>query len=367
MGTVEQALTGSRNMRHGIQPTDWLSTGSTPLNLALSGHPDRGFAKGKYFWIVGDSSSGKTFLGMTCMAEAAANPDFAGYEFIFDDAEDGALMDLSAYFGPGMVDRLRPPATVDGLPVVSETIEDFYFHLDALLDGVDAGKQPPFIYFLDSMDALSSQYEGGKFDEKRREWRGGAKARGDYGDGKAKTNSTYIRRVVARLRATRCILLVNSQTRDNIDAGLFDPKQTHAGGRALKFYATAQLWSSVGGKLTKEVHGHKRQTGITCRVAVKKNRITGREWQASFPIYHSTGIDDVGACVDYLLAEGAWKKNKAGRIDTTAHFDGCTGGREAVVAWVEANTMESDLRGIVAETWGAVQAATTMKRKNRYA
>ena len=41
---------------------DFLSTGSTLLNLACTGKPYRGFAKGKYYFIVGDSSSGKTFL-----------------------------------------------------------------------------------------------------------------------------------------------------------------------------------------------------------------------------------------------------------------------------------------------------------------
>jgi recombination protein RecA len=352
-------------METQVKNTDWLSTGSTLLNLALSGHPDRGFAKGKYFWIVGDSSSGKTFLTLTCFAEAAANAAFDGYDLIFDNAEDGALMDLRRYFGQRMADRLQAPDTEDGLPVYSETVEDFYFHLDKRLQAVEAGKSQPFVYLLDSMDALSSKYEGQKFAEKRREWEGGAKAKGDYGDGKAKMNSTYIRRVVARLRGTGCILLVLSQTRDNIDAGMFEPKSTHAGGRALKFYATCQLWSSVGGRLHREVRGTKRQTGITCRVAIKKNRLTGKEWTVQFPIMQATGIDDVGACVDYLIAEGVLKK-KGATIDAGAVFDGCKGNREKVVAYIEEHGLESDLRGVVADTWADVEQATALKRKPRY-
>ena len=230
---------------------------------------------------------------------------------------------------------------------------------------MEDGKAKPFIYLLDSMDALSSKYEGQKFAEKRREWEGGAKAKGDYGDGKAKTNSTYIRRAVARLRRTGCILLVLSQTRDNIDAGMFEPKSTHAGGRALKFYATAQLWSRVGGRLHREVRGTKRQTGIVCKVAIKKNRLTGREWTVEFPIMQATGIDDVGACVDYLLAEGVLKKSGA-TIDAGAVFDGCKGNREKVVAFVEDNELEADLRDVVAETWAEVEQATVSTRKQRY-
>ena len=40
---------------------DFVSTGSTLLNLASTGKIDNGFAKGKYYYIVGDSASGKTF------------------------------------------------------------------------------------------------------------------------------------------------------------------------------------------------------------------------------------------------------------------------------------------------------------------
>ena len=56
---------------------DFVSTGSTLLNLACTGFPDRGFAKGYYYFIVGDSESGKTWLALTCLAEASINKNFA--------------------------------------------------------------------------------------------------------------------------------------------------------------------------------------------------------------------------------------------------------------------------------------------------
>lgn len=349
-----------------IKVTDWLSTGSTMLNLALTGHPDRGFAKGKYFWMVGDSSSGKTFLMCTCLAEASINPEFDDYDFVYDNVEDGALMDFSKYFGKRMAKRTIAPAYDGKLPIYSTTIEDFYFRVNDRLDLVEQGKAPPFIWLLDSMDALTSNYEEKKVKEKRREWAGGQSAKGDYGDGKAKLNSNHLRRVISRLRKTGCILLILSQTRDNIGGGMFDPAKTHAGGHALKFYAAAQIWSSRGGAIKKTVRGKDREIGLTCRVAIKKNRMTGKEWTVTFPIYNSVGVDDVGACVDFLVEQKEWPKSKQGIIDGTEDIDDCKGRREQIIKLIEDNELEEDLREIVAEVWDDIEQSTKVERKNRY-
>ena len=42
-----------------------LSTGSTLLNLACTGKTHAGFLPGYYYFIVGDSVSGKSFLSLT--------------------------------------------------------------------------------------------------------------------------------------------------------------------------------------------------------------------------------------------------------------------------------------------------------------
>lgn len=341
--------------------TDWLSTGSTLLNLALSGHPERGFAKGHYFWLVGDSSSGKTFLTMTCMAEAAINPNFNDYRFIFDNAEHGALMDFGQYFGQGMASRIEPPRWQDGAPANSRTIEEFY---DNLYAAAQAGI--PFIYLLDSMDALNSNYARKKAEEGRKERQGGPKAKGDYGDGKAKYNSGNLRDATADLRPTGSILIVISQTRDDIDAGPFDPQQTHAGGRALKFYAAAQLWSSIGRKLVKTVKDKERQVGITCRVQVKKNRLTGKEWGVTFPILHALGIDDVAGCVEYLVDEKHWKRDNEGNIDASRDFEGVKCRLHPLCRWIEENKLQPDLREIVAGVWAKIEAACKPERQARY-
>jgi recombination protein RecA len=344
---------------------NYLSTGSTLLNLALSGRADGGIPAGKYAYFVGDSSSGKTFLALTALAEAQLSEHFKGHRIIFDNAEDGALMDFNRYFGPTVASKLEPARVdKDGDPQPSSTIEEFYFNLDDALDKAEKGK--PFIYVLDSMDSLSSDYEGKKFDEAKTASRKGKDAKGSYGDGKAKTNSTYLRRAVARIRDTGSVLIIISQTRDNIDAGMFEPSKTRSGGHALKFYAAVEIWSSVAGKLKKTVHGKDRQIGIVAKLSVKKNRITGKEWSVAVPLYWSTGIDDVGSCVDYLVDEKQWKKDGSGQIDGSGDFKGCVGYREQVIKYVEDSELEDDLRELTADVWKMVEVACTVERKQRY-
>jgi RecA/RadA recombinase len=344
---------------------DRLSTGSTILNLACSGDPDWGLAKGLYFWMCGSSSSGKTFLTLTSLAEAANNRNWDNYELIYDNVEDGALMDVARFFGTKLRDRLLAPRydKSSGLPIYSYTIEDFYFGLDSRLTEVEKGERPPFLYLLDSMDALTSLYEQSKFKEKKREHDGGPAAKGDYGDGKAKINSTFIRSVVSRLRNTRSTLIVLSQTRDNVGGGLFDPKETNAGGRALKFYAAWQLWSSKGSSIKKDVNGQARQIGINSRVAIKKNRLTGREWTVEIPIYHSYGIDDMGSMITFLVREKAAKSTSRG-IEIPA-LD--LKGREAtLIKKIEKEGYMLDLKDLVKDTFNDVVARCSLDRNPRY-
>jgi len=337
-----------------------LSSGGTLLNLACSGDAVGGFLMGTYVFLVGDTASGKTFLSLTCLAEASINPLFDGYRFIYDNSENGALMDFAKFFGQAVADRVEPPGTdAYGQPVYSQTVEEFYYHVDDALQ-----KDKPFIYILDSQDALSSAPEVDKFAERKKAYRKGKDTTGSYGDAKAKVHSGNIRRLMGPLRDTGSILIVLNQTRDSFD--MFNPK-SYSGGRALLFYATLQLWSSVAGRIERTVRGKKRQLGVDVKIKVKKNRLTGREQTITIPILWSSGIDDVGSCCNYLISEEVWEKSKDGTV--TVNGMGPTWrakNLEQVVRRIEAEGMEQDLRELVALTWREIDDACVAKRKRRY-
>lgn len=375
---IKDKLRKSRLTKTNIKREDLLSTGCTLLNLASSGYPEGGIARGMYVFFVGDSSSGKTMFARTILAEATINPTFDNYRLIYDDVENGALMDTEKYFGKKLAERLEPPDKDEQGPIYSFEIEDFYGHLYRILNG-----KKPCIYVLDSMDALSSEYEGKKFQEKINAKKKGTKAKGDYGDGKAKINSGNIRRINSLLRDTGSILVVLNQTRDNIDANLFAPKKTRSGGHALTFYAGMEYWSSPGPAIKKSVKGKDRKIGITSRITIKKNRSIGKERTVEIPIHYSYGIDDIGGCVDYLLSENHWEtsgkksttktrrsrqseesESKGSRI-LAPEFD-FEGKRDDLIKKIENENRIQDLRELVETVWNEIELELEMDRPRRY-
>lgn len=361
----EQVVEAARKVKDEA-PTDdraYLSTGSTLLNLALSDRTDGGFLPGKYYFIVGDSASGKTFFAMTCLAEAAGNPAFADHRFIFDNVEDGALMDVSRFFGSVVQEKLEAPRQYKGgEDRFSDSIEDFYYNLD---DALNDGR--PFIYVLDSMDSLTSKDEERKFDEHkkaaRKETPGAKDPAGSFGDGKAKKNSSLLRRAHARLKKTNSILIVISQTRDNIDAGPWGEQKTRSGGRALRFYATCEIWTSIVGQIKKKVNDRDRVQGHYIQLQVKKNRINGKLQKVQTAIYPTYGIDDIGSCIDYLVFEKWWKKTNG---EIKAKELGVSAKRSKLIRLCEEGKLADLWRALYA-CWQNVEEQSALARPPRYA
>lgn len=327
---------------------DFVSTGSTLLNLACTDHPERGFAKGHYYLIVGTSRSGKTWLSLTCLAEAACNPNFKDYEFILDDVEYGALMNIRRFFGRSVAKRLKR--------VHSPTIERFYYRLDSLVK-----KGRPFIYILDSMDALTSKPAMKTFQKQKKAYQADKETAGSYGDGKAKINSQCLRLVITPLQKSGSILIIINQTRDKLTG--FGGK-TRSGGNALQYYACEEIWSDVKKTISKVFKEKPRPQGVLCTLRVKKNRVSGKDRNIEVPIYNTYGMDDIGSCVDYLVMEKHWKKRAKGVIKAP-EFD-FKGTRNRLVKLISENDMERDLHMIVAEVWKEIEDAVAIKRKPRY-
>lgn len=334
-----------------VNANELLSTGATLLDLGCTNRYQGGFPKGKYILIVGDSDSGKTWVSLTCLAEASLSARFDDYRFIVDPAEDGAMMDIAYYFGQKVADRIEMPSKKGP----SRTVEEFYYNIDDALKA-----NTPFIYILDSDNALPSEKDLEKFDDRKKASRAGKDESGSYGTAKAKCHSDNLRLVRSRLGNTGSILIIISQTRDRIGFGAqFDPK-TRSGGRALKFYADLELWTALEKKLTKKDSktGKQRDIGIRVQVKIKKNRITGRKPTVSFPIYHSHGIDDVGACVEWLDEEGFWT-----RVRTQL---GAPDGLEKAVQFIENEDLHKELRKLTGQVWKEIEESLRVKRKRRY-
>lgn len=333
-----------------VPTKDLLSSGSTVLNLACSGKVQGAFAKGYYYYFVGDSSSGKSFFMGSVLAEASINPAFKDHRLLYDDVENGMLFDVRRFFGPKLHDRLERCHSV--------YLEDAY---DAVETAI---KEGPCICILDSLDALQARSEAKKDSANKRAREKGAEEKGSYGTAKAKISSSRLREITNLLPSNGSILFIVSQTRENIGFGAqFNPK-TKAGGLAPTFYATLELWTSVKENITKSILGKNRQQGIVTKVKVKKNRHIGGVRFAEVPILWSFGIDDSGSCVDFLVDEKHWSTSKKGIINAAEFELELT--REKLITRLEETNQVGELRELVAEVWGKIEQASQIQRQSRY-
>lgn len=338
-----------------ITTDDLLSTGATPLNLICSGKVKGGIAKGTILHLPGSSDSGKTMLAQTIYAEAANNSAFDDYDFHFWNPEDGSLMDRML-FGPKAKKRLQ-----ESQP---ETLEEFYTDLRKRIK-----EGTPFIGVLDSMDALYPKEWLKKAEKADRATARGKESAGDMGMQKAKINSAELRRVRSGCRVTGSILIIISQTRDN-PMNPYDP-QTTAGGRALKFFSTLQIWMNPAGTIYKDYKGKKRAIGTFCKATVKKNHLSGKKGSTTFPIINDYGIDNIGACLDFLVDEGHWKRSSTakdptvGKI-TASEFSDVQVSREKLTKLIEKEGKEKELKRLVKDVFMKIQEAISSKRKPRY-
>lgn len=376
---IAEALSTSTPRVPAIPDKDLLSTGCTLLNMAFSGRPFGGVPKGSYCYFVGDSGSMKTWASMCLFAEAAINPEFDAYDFVFDNAENGALMDVEKYFGAGVVARLRPPWKKGPGSV---TAQDFYYNVEA---NVRLG---PCIYVLDSMDALQDETEEENFEAKlhfHETGKGANEIKGSMGVQKARTNSNYIARIAnTTLRSNGSILVVISQTRDKIGARF--PTKTRGGGHALKFYAHLEAWTRVLVPMSRTYLRKEREYGAEIEIDVRKNRVCG--WEGKIPpleFIKGHGLDDVGSCVAYLTDERHWtappadpkaKKDKRAVLAPDDNEDGpkrfaapefdFVGTKEQLVRLIQSQGREPELAEVVAWVWRAIAAGAAPERKPRY-
>lgn len=340
----------------------FVPTGSTLLNCAISDRADGGWPCGRFCTITGDSSSGKTLMAITAFAEAANDPRFDDYLLIYDDAEAANTFDIERMFGKKLAARIRPPRILkdgDEGYANSNTVEDFYANVWRLLQ---EGK--PFIYILDSVDALTTKSEKSRADEYTKAQEDGKEVKGSYKMDKPKLLSEILQTIVAELSTTNSLLLSISQTRDNIDprTSMFNPK-TRSGGRALKFYATVEAWLAHRENLKNSKYNVK--IGDRSTVKISKNKVTGKQRDVNMTIYYSYGIDDIAECVKYLETVGVFEKS--GRTLKTAEWFGEDMTADRLITYIDLEKERYEtLKKLVETTWNEIESELTTSRKPRY-
>jgi RecA/RadA recombinase len=326
-----------RKSEQAERRVDLIPTGSTLLNLALSGSPYGGYPTGQVVNLVGDRDSGKTFLSWNMFAEVVRRPEFDDYILIFEDVEGKFRIPVEKLFGKA-VSRVQVPRLEEAVI----TIEEFYKKINGLLN-----KKQPFIYVLDSFDALSDAEEMEKPELKR-----------EY-PSKPRLFSMMLRKICGRLRNTNSFLLIVSQVRQNIGVTV-GPKLTRSAGKALGHYCIQEIWLAMQGHLLKK----EREVGVKVLAKTRKNHLIGKLRDARFEIIHDYGCDDASSMISFLLNEGFWKKS-GNKVDPGNDFD-FSYMQAKMTKEIEERGETDRLVGIVSDCWREIEKSIATDRKPRY-
>lgn len=342
-------------------PNNFIPTGCLLLNLSLSDMWNGGWLIGRMYQIIGDSSTGKTLLALTTLATMCQEERFDDYRLIYDDIERGCGFDISNV-SQRLADRVEPPREPnehdDGN---SDCIEDFH---DNITNAIEDGR--PFAYIVDSWDALDSLEDKKKLAQQKEAREKGTEAKGTYGAAKAKKASHILRNIKASIKNTNSIVIIISQTRENLDVASFE-KRYVAGGKALKFYCWCRMWLVWAGKITKGSEKKKIQVGGRSIIDVDKNRTTGKKRKVPMAIYDEFGVDDLGPTIDFILDwSDEWKKSKASIKCPKSFLGGETMTKTKLISTIEEKGLEDELAKQVQKLWATREDSIKLNRKQRF-
>jgi len=265
--------------------TDWISTGSTILDLAISNRPDGGLAAGRITEINGLEGSGKSLIG----AHALASTQKKGGLAVYIDTESAVSSEFLQAIG---ID------TENMLYVHLETVEEIFDTIETIVAKIrESDKDKLVTILVDSLAAASTKVEmDADFDKD------------GWATAKAIVISKAMRKITQLIARQRVCLIFTNQLRQKLGVMFGDPWTT-SGGKALPFHSSTRIrLKNVG-----QIKDTKKNTiGIKIRAQVIKNRLGPPLRSADFSLYFDKGIDDFGSWLEVLKGHklikqaGAW-------------------------------------------------------------
>ena len=163
----------------------------------------------------------------------------------------------------------------------------------------------------------------------------------------------------------RCksLVIMISQTRDNIGFGaMFQPK-TRSCGKALKFFVSHELWLSTGTK----IKIGKRTLATNVIGKLTKNKLTGRHGEAHFQVLNDYGVDNITSCIQFLIEEKKWSSGR-GTVDTKGFLSlDKSIPTQDLISLIERTNSEVELYSLCKTTYdGIIEKLTPSNRKFRY-
>jgi len=273
---------------------DFISTGSTMLDLAISNKPEGGIAVGRITEINGLESSGKSLLGAHTLAETQKKGGVA----VYIDTETAVSTEFLGSIGVDVENMLY---------LHLETVEDIFTAIEEIVTKVrESDKDRLVTILVDSLAAATTKVElEAEFDKD------------GWATSKAIILSKAMRKITQMIGRQKIALIFTNQLRQKLGVMFGDPWTT-SGGKALPFHASTRIRLKNLGQIKDKKNNN---IGMKMRAQVIKNRLGPPMRHADFELYFESGIDDDGSWLKVMKEHnlvkqgGAWytMKNHKGK------------------------------------------------------
>jgi len=264
--------------------TDWISTGSSILDLAISNRPHGGLPVGKMVEFNGLEGTGKSLVS----AHVVADTQKKGGVAVVIDTENAAAPEFWKSLGVNLSKLLY---------VQCETVEDIFAQMEKMIAIVrKSNKDRILTIIVDSVAAASTKVE----------------LESDHGKdgfatGKSIIISKAMRKITTMIGRQKVLTVFTNQLRQNLNAMAFGDKYVVSGGKALAYHCSVRVRLNNTGKLKKA----EEVIGNECKAVVIKNRMGPPQRQANFEIYFDSGIADYSSWIKVLKENNIIKQGGA--------------------------------------------------------
>ena len=267
--------------------TEWVSTGSSLLDLAISNRPNGGFPVGRIIELQGMEASGKSLI----VAHTLANTQKKGGLAVYIDTENALSEEFLRAVGVDVANMLYVPL---------ETIEDAFEAVENIIETVRKSSKDRLVTIaLDSVSAATTKIEQDADYDKD-----------GWATSKAILMSKAMRKITNIIAKQRVLLLCTSQLREKMGV-MFGDKYTTSGGKALGFHASCRVRLKGVGKLKSGSGKTEQIIGVQTECQVIKNRMGPPFKKATFDIYFNSGIDDYNSWLTLMKDYGVIKQSGA--------------------------------------------------------
>jgi recombination protein RecA len=268
--------------------SEWISSGCSMLDLAISNRPYGGFPVGRITEITGLEASGKSLLAAHTLAETQKKGGLA----VYIDTESATSSEFLTAIGVDLKTMLYVPL---------ETIEEIFETIETIVEGVRKSDKDRLVTIVvDSIMGASTKIEmSAEYDKD------------GYATSKSIILSKAMRKVTNWIARERICLIFTNQLRTKLGVSFGDPWTT-SGGKAIPFHASVRLRLKNTGMIKAKVNGVEQVVGSKTNVQVVKNRMGPPHRKVDYEIYYDSGIDNYGGWLsimknfDLVKQSGAW-------------------------------------------------------------